>query len=124
LGSFALSIVGFICRDVLPGPLGEGAHGFFSMLATGAFSHGLATLFWQRQLSETAVARSLRAWLALATGVAIIVYLEARGGGFSPIDIAITIAVILVLLPMQVSWLRFMRREAQAQRESGAGQTY
>jgi hypothetical protein len=117
LVSSALSIVGFICRDVLlPGPWGEGAEMFFSVLATAAFSHGLAPLFWQGHLSAAAVSRSLRFWLALATGMTVIRYVQVDGGGFNATDIAMTVVVSLVLLPVVVSWFRFIRREATAQR--------
>lgn len=114
--SIALEVLGFVGQGVLPGAWGEAAKGFFSMLATGAFSLSVAPLFWQKQMSAAALFGSLRFCLALATGVAIIVYVEASGGGLSAIDIAITIAAILALLPMMVSWVRLLQREAAAQR--------
>jgi len=111
LGSSALTIVGHICREVAGGPPGAAAEGFFSTLGAGVFGHCLVPLFAQKHMSRYAVSRSLRAGLALATAVAIVSYLEADGG-FSTIDIAITVLVSLAILPMVISWIRLLRHEA------------
>jgi len=118
--SSAVGLIGFIAEHMFPGAWGAAADVFFGMLAAGLMGEALAPVLAQRFLSARVVSRSRWLSLALATGMAIIRYLEVEGGGFNAADIAITVVVIVALAPMLVSWTRLARREVHAQRDTDA----
>jgi len=108
--STAVGLIGFIAEHMFPGAWGAAADVFFGMIAAGLMGEALAPVLAQRFLPSLVVSRGRWLCLALASGMAIIRYVEVDGGGFTAADIAITVVATVALLPMVVSWTRLARR--------------